>query len=265
MNRLCNKVYRTAFAVLALVVALGPARAADPDPRNDSPRSLIITYHTTPANRGALRAYMRNSGLKDFAQWKQQGAVQDYHVYFNRYVDSNNWDMLALVTLAPGNGTERWKRTEADHPAGLSQNALALTTSINTAPADLVRSNAKHAKGAADKPPVFLMVPYDYVVSLGEYLKYVDAYVVPQMEGWMQEGVLSRYSVYLSRYPAGRPWSAFLVYEYANEEALGQRDRVLAKVRARLADNPEWKAVSESKHNVRKEEQPVVADELSAN
>lgn len=262
MNSFYKKVYCTAFVVLTLV---GVTRGADPDPRDESPRSLIITYHTTPANRSALRNYMQTTGLKDFAQWKQRGAVQDYHVYFNRYVDSDNWDMFVLVTLAPGNGTERWKRIEADRPAGLSQNALALTTSINTAPGDLVRSDATHAKSVADKPPVFLMVPYDYVVSLGEYLKYVDTYVVPQVEGWMQEGVLSRYSVYLSRYPAGRPWSAFVVYEYANEDALGARDRVLAKVRVRLAGNAEWKAVSESKHNVRTEKQPVIADELSAN
>jgi hypothetical protein len=264
MNSLCKKVHITIFLLWSLVGVSGFAPAAEPDPRDASPRSLIITYHTLPANRSALRSYMQASGLKDFAQWKQQGALSDYHVYFNRYVDSDNWDMLAIVTLASGNGTERWKKIEAGHPAGLSEKILALTTAINTAPADLVRAHATDAKAVAGKPAVYLMVPYDYLVSLGEYLKYVDAYLVPQVEGWMQEGILTSYGLYLSRYPAGRPWSAFVVYEYGNEDALGARDVVMAKVRARLKDNSEWKAVSDSKHNVRAEKQPVVADELTA-
>jgi hypothetical protein len=251
------------FAIALLVCgAQVTARAADADPRSSGPRTLLIAYHTTPADREKLRSYMLSTGLKDFAQWKRDGAIADYHVYFNRYVDSDNWDMFANVTLAAENGTARWAQIEAKHPAGLGEAAVALTTAVHTTVADLMRSKSAPAKGG--KPPVYLMIPYDYLVSVGDYIKYVDAYVLPQADGWVDEKVLSGYGFYLSRYPAGRPWSAMFVFEYASEDGLGARDVTVAKVRERLKQNPEWKAIADNKHNVRNEKQPVVADELIA-
>ena len=43
------------------------------------------------------------------------------------------------------------------------------------------------------------------------YLTYVDNYLVPQTEGWMNEGVLAGYGLYVGRYAAGRPWASLLV------------------------------------------------------
>lgn len=262
MKPVFAKVYFFALAVLILLGAHAPARAADPDPRMSGPRSLLIAYHTTPANREKLHSYMLGTGLKDFAQWKRDGAIADYHVYFNRYIDSDNWDMFAIVTLAADNGTARWAKIEANHPSGLGQSALELTTAVHTTVSDLMRAKSKPAKNG--KPPVYLMIPYDYLVSVNDYIKYVDAYVLAQTDGWMQEGVLSGYGFYLSRYPAGRPWSAMFVYEYVDENGLGARDVTVAKVREQLKNNPEWKTIADNKHSVRKEMQPVVADELIA-
>jgi len=262
VNSRFEKVYFFIAAALLLFGAQAPTHAADNDPRMSGPRSLLIAYHTTPANREKLRSYMLGAGLKDFAQWKRDGAIADYHVYFNRYVDSDNWDMFANVTLAAENGTARWAQIEASHPAGLGEAAVALTTAVHTTVADLMRSKSKPAK--AGKPPVYLMIPYDYLVSVNDYIKYVDAYVLPQTDGWVDEKVLSGYGFYLSRYPAGRPWSAMFVFEYAGEDGLGSRDVTVAKVRERLKQNPDWKAIADNKQNVRKELQPVVADELIA-
>ena len=262
MNFTLEKIYIFAAATLLLLFMHVPAHAADADPRFSSPRTLLVAYHTAPANREKLRNYMLTTGLKDFAQWKREGAIADYHVYFNRYIDSDNWDMLAVVTLAAENGTARWAKIEAGHPSGLGQNALELTTAIHTTVSDLMRTKSKPAKNG--KPPVYLMVPYDYLVSVNDYIKYVDAYVLAQTDGWMQENVLSGYGFYLSRYPAGRPWSAMFVFEYTDEDGLGARDVTVAKVRERLKQNPEWKAIADNKHNVRNEKQPVVADELIA-
>lgn len=262
MNSTFAKVYFLAISTLLLFFAHPPARAADLDPRLSGPRTLLIAYHTAPANREKLRNYMRATGLKDFAQWKREGAIADYHVYFNRYIDSENWDLFAIVTLAAENGTARWAQIEAKHPAGLNAAALTLTAAIHTTVSDLMRSKSNPNK--TGKPPVFLMVPYDYLVGVGDYIKYVESYVLPQTDGWLQEGVLSSYGFYLSRYPAGRPWSAFFVYEYVNEDGLGARDVTMTKVRERLKNDPEWKAIADNKHSVRKELQPVVADELIA-
>ena len=79
--------------------------------------------------------------------------------------------------------------------------ALKLTRSIQTAPVDLFRS------AAAPRPrghSVFAVIPYDYLVSLSDYEKYIDAYVIPQTQGWIDEQALQSYSFYLARYPAAR-------------------------------------------------------------
>ena len=236
-----------------------PAQAADP--RESGPRTLIITYHTLPANRLAFRQELEQSGARQFQRWKDDGVLQGYRLLFNRYVDSVNWDAMALVTFAKESDIERWKRIELEAPAGLSQKALSLATSIDTVPADLRRQNGTAQTGNSS---VFLVIPYEYVVPVDEYIAYLDGYVLPQTDGWVEEGVLASYGVYLARYPAGRPWQSLLVLEYKSDQALGARDAAVAKVRARLKENPKWRAISDSKKNVRVEKVPEITDTIAA-
>jgi len=245
-----------------LLLAVGAyAAQPEPDPRTSGPRSLLIAYHTAPANREKLRSYMLDAGLKDFAQWKREGKISDFHVYFSRYVDSANWDMFAVVTLTAQDGTARWAKIESAHPAGLDAAALALTVSIDTTVADRMRARSSPA-AKPGQVPVYLFIPYVYLISVNDYIKYVDSYVLPQTNGWINENVLSAYDFYVSRYPAGRQWNAAFMFEYRGEDGLGARDATVTKVRERLKQNPEWKAISDNKHNVRDEKPPVVADEL---
>ena len=261
MKRHERLLFRHVAVVLAALVGMlsaYPTCAADP--RAAGPRALVIMYHTLPANRIAFRKELEES-TRQWQRWKESGVLQSYRVLYSRYIDSANWDAMALITLAGDAGMEGWKKIEQEAPAGLSARALSLTTSIETVPADLMRQS-----GAAQTPPnsVLLVIPYETVVSLDEYLAYLDNYVLPQTDGWMEEGILARYGVYISRYPAGRPWQSMLVLEYKNDEALGARDAVVAKVRTRLKENPKWKAISDSKKSVRIEKQPVLADPLAA-
>jgi hypothetical protein len=246
-------------ALLACALLACPAQATDP--RESGPRTLVITYHTSPANRLAFRQELEQSGVRQLQRWKDDGALQSYRVLFNRYVDSANWDAIALVTFAKESDIERWKRVELEAPAGLSPKALSLATSIDTAPADLMRQNGTAQSGGNS---VFVVIPYEYVVPVDEYIAYLDGYVLPQADGWMEEGVLASYGIYLARYPAGRPWQSLLVLEYKSDQALGARDAAVAKVRARLKENPKWKAISDSKKNVRVEKSPVIADSIAA-
>ena len=64
--------------------------------------------------------------------------------------------------------------------------------------------------------------------------------------------------------PAGRPWSTLILLEYKDEEALTNRSAVVAKVRAKLSGNPEWKAISDGKAKVREEKQVVIAQQLQS-
>ncbi len=260
MNRHPGYLLCRAAIVLAALASLASTHSYAADPRAAGPRALVLTYHTTPANRVAFRKELEDWS-RQLQRWKDEGVLQSYRILYNRYVDSANWDAMALLTFAGESGIERWKRIEQEAPAGLSQKALSLTTSIDTVPADLMRNKSIPQQSES---PVFLVIPYEYIVSLDEYMAYLDGYVLPQTDGWMEEGILATYSVYIARYPAGRPWQSLLLLEYKGDEALGARDATVAKVRARLKDNPKWKAISDSKKNVRVEKQPVVADSIAA-
>jgi len=256
---IATRSLRIAAAALLVLGALIAHRAQAAEPREGGPLAIVITYHVAPANRAAFRKAMEETEVPRFQRWKDEGAFQDARILVNRYVDSATWDAMALITFASYVDVERWNRIERTSPAGLSPAVASLTSAIETAPGDIVREG-----GTARAHGVFLVIPYEVIAPAGEYLAYLDGYVLPQVDGWKDEGVLSRYGVFVARYPAGRTWQSMLILEYKDDAALGERDATTAKVRARLANNPKWKAISEAKKNVRNEKAPVIADALPA-
>lgn len=255
-----SNVFRLFRLMSVLLLVLLADAAAGAEAPNSTALSLIITYHAAPANRMSLRQEMQKDGLRRFQHWQDEGILESYRILVNRYVDSDNWDAMALLTFPNPAAMGRWKNVEKTNPAGLSPKALALTTAIHTAPVDMVRSKSI---AAATGSSVFVVIPYKTLVSASDYLTYADNYVVPQFDGWMHEGVLSQYDFYASSLPAGRPWSTMVILAYKNEEALAARNAVVAKVRNRLKDLPAWKAISDDKKNVRDEKQVVIADQLT--
>jgi hypothetical protein len=246
-----------AFSILAIFL-LAPAHATQAG--DGGPLSLIITYRTAPAHRVALRNELERGQLARLQRWQKEGLLHDYRLLFNRYVDSASWDALALLTFPSHAAAERWKEIERNSPAGLTAKALPLVTSVESVPADLIRESGL-ARTSTDS--VLMAIPYELLVSPGEYVLYFDGYVLPQLEGWMEEGVLTGYGMLLPRYYAGRTWTAMLILQYKDAEALGSREAVVAKVRARLKENAEWKAISDNKKQVREEKQAVIADLLA--
>ncbi len=257
--RTCGRVAATAIT-LSGAIHCGTASAAEPSDSNAL--SLIITYQTAPANRPALRHELEQSTVREFARWKHDGRIKLYRVLFNRYADSDNWDAMALLTFATPEDLYRWRAVERTQPAALSAKALAMTTAIHTTPVDTKRAEALDAKSPN---AVYVVIPYKTLVPADEYEKYADGYVIPQFKGWIDEGVLSGYSLYTSQFPAGRAWNAMVVLQYKDEAALSAREAVVASVRERLKTNAAWKAISESKKSVRTEEQVVVADPVAVN
>lgn len=241
--------------LLALLLALcGPVHA---DPLDQGPTTLTLQYHTAPGDRMALKDYMLTTGLRQFAGWKEQGLVKDYRIFWSRYVDSQNWDMLAIVQFASPERVAEWRKIEARFPAGLPISVAKLCTQIHSNPADL------HFSGGEPSPNgVFLIIPYDYLVSTADYVSYVRDYIMPQYDGWMAEKVLSGYHVYLGRFPVSRHWSALMILEYKDEASLGIREKTSARVRVKLREDPKWKSIHENKQKVRVTRQYVMADLL---
>jgi hypothetical protein len=240
------------FAVLVFALA---ARAADP--LDQGPTTLTLQYHTAPGDRMALKDYMVTTGLKQLARWREEGVIAESRVFWSRYVDHLNWDMLIVLRFAGPQKMAEWKKIEARFPAGLPISVAKLCTQIHSNPADL-----HFAKGEPSPDGVFLIIPYDYLVSTAEYVKYVKSYIVPQYDGWLAEKVLASYQVYLGRFPVSRYWSALMFLEYKDDASLGVREQTTAKVRTKLREIPEWKAIHESKQNVRVTRQYVLADLL---
>jgi hypothetical protein len=225
------------------------------------PTTLIITYRCAPANRPAFRNSIESTEIPRFEKWKKAGVLENYSFLFNWYVDENTWDLMAVLSFHAFEDIARWREIERSAPGGLSEGSLKLGRPTNTYAADLTwQGVARSAKGVSGKT-VFFVIPYD-VANIEEYKPYVVGYVIPQIEGWIHEGVLSSYSLYLNRYYAGKPWDSLLILEYKDLESFGQRESVVKKVRSALSADPKWKALSDNKKNVRTEKESVLAEEL---
>jgi hypothetical protein len=243
---------------LALALAAGCAMPAMAAERSDP--TLVIALYAKPADRAALRGALESGQVARLRRWKAEGVIAGYRLMFTRYADSGVWDAMEQLSFADDAALARWRAIERQSPAGLSAAALALVQSIETTPATRVRSDA----GGAAADPVVLVIPYQALVPPADYLRYLDGYTVPQFRGWMREGVLQSYDIVTSRYPAGRAWNAMIMLRYRDDAALARRDEVVARVRAQLALDPAWKAISDNKKAIRNERVLAIADQIAA-
>jgi hypothetical protein len=230
--------------------------------KGEGPATLFLSYKCDPAKRAAFREHMAGPGVARFERWKKEGVYKDYLVLFSSYVNRRELDMLVRLDFANYVDTEKWKAIERTMPGGLSAEALALCSPDYAYLADLTWDGVSPTRDLAKA--VYLYIPYHFVKGIGkpEYKKYFETYVKPQNEGWIAEKALSAWGVYLNQHNTGEPWDALFLYEYADATGLARRDNVKAGVRAKLRNDPTWKAVSDSKQSYRVEDQVVVMDPI---
>jgi hypothetical protein len=230
------------------------------DTEMSGPLGLIIQYRCAPAKRAEFRRAM-SSSQSVLNKLRSEGSIAEYHILFSRYVDTNSWDALLLLSFASYHDLLRWKDLEVSTPAGLSAEALELTISVESYPVDMVRSGR-----GSDRPssPVYFIIPYSLTVSAAAYQKYADDYVIPQFNGWIREGILSGFQMFMQRYTAARPWDTMIFLRYKDDQNFGRREEIVAKVRRELASNAVWKATSDNKQSVRVEKEAIIADDLAA-
>ena len=217
--------------------------------------ALVIALYAKPNDRPLLQREVETVEAPKLRSWQSQGLVAGYDLLFARYPDRNGWDALEVIRFGNDAAMARWRsKTGGVADARL----LSLADSVETTPADLVRSEGK-ASGSS----VMLVIPYQVFVSPAEYQSYLDGYTIPQFRGWMKAGVLDGFDVLTGRYPAGRPWNTLIVLRYHDDAGLARREEVVLSTRAALSANPQWKAWSDSKKKIRSENALVVADEVT--
>ena len=183
-------------------------------------------------------------------------------VLFNPVTNSGTWDALIILKFARYADTRRWMDIERTAPGGLSAAGLRLAKPVDSYFADL-RWQGATDEAATEGDSIYYVIPYEYS-NAGDYTKYVDAYVVPQVKGWMREGVLSSYRLFMNRFGTGRPWDSLFIYQYRDLEAFGRRDEIVSKVRATLVGDPVWKHYSDIKQTLRTESENTIAEDLAA-
>ncbi len=249
---------RQMLALTLLALACGAARPTAAQEKGDGPVSLFLAYRCAPERRAAFRAHMESEGARQLESWKREGVFSDSAALFSSYVNAATWDLLLRLDFARYAQTDGWRAIERARPGGLSPEGLALCSPLSADLADLWLTSPA---GAGPRGS-FLVVPYQMEVGKGEYKKYVEGYVKPQMDGWVEQKVLAGWSMYLNQHTAGGPWDSLLLLEYAGTAGLAQRELVKDGVRRRLAQDPAWKAFSDGKQNVRSEGQVVIAEPL---
>lgn len=231
----------------------------------NGPFSLFITYQCSPDKRTAFREHVENELVERFEGWKQQGVFRDYLILFASFVNAGEYaaDMVVRLDFAQFVDVARWREIERVTPAGLSARAFKLCTPVSTDLADLTTSGGPPSS-AARPGSIFLWIPYHLERGVGkpEYKKYFDGYVKPQTNGWLADGALAWWGMYLNQHNTGKPWDVILLLEYTDIQGLARRDIVKQEVRVKLRNDPAWKALNDSKQEVRQEDRVTIMDSI---
>jgi hypothetical protein len=249
--------------LIALLPQPGGAAAAA-NAVSGGPRQLLISYRSEPADRPAFRAYLLGHEARLLQGLERQGVLSGYQILFNPFVQPRTWDAMVVLGFSRFTDTRRWLDIEQRSPGGLDARGLKLARPVAEYSADLIWQGDVPDPGSS-RGHVFYVIPYTYLTSVGQYKSYVDGYVIPQLQGWIKAGVLSRYRIYLNRYPVGdpEPWDALFVYEYRSLEDFGRRDEAMAAVRQTLRSDPNWTKLSQTKSGLRTESENTIAEALT--
>jgi hypothetical protein len=243
-----------------LLLTLLAAGSSELAAQEDKPgaTNLFITYRCRPADRPAFIRALREDGTKLFDQYRRDGVIKEYLLLYNELTDALTWDALVILTFERYESTERWRAIELERPGGLTPPLLALGAPHTSYFADRVIAAGTAGDRASS---IFTVIPYNYSAK-AEYMNYIRTYGVPQFDGWIREGAISTYAIYLNHHATGEPWDALLLFEYNGIAGLAARDIVKQRVRAELVKDPGWKLLSDAKHDYRVEREVVMARAL---
>lgn len=244
----------------ALVVAILFAAASVPSFAQaelaEGPRTVIINYRADAAKRVEFRRHLAGPFADRLAALRREGKLAAYEVYYAWYRQPEVWDAMTVLHFASYADVKQWLAVERGRPGGLDAAGLALGEPVATYSADL---SWEKSQDDLDVGEVYYVIPYSYR-EVAEYREYVQAYVIPQFDGWIREGALSGYQLYVNRYAVGTPWDSLFIQRYRDFDAFGKRQQVLDKVRVGLRESPEWMGWHKRKGDIRSETENSIAE-----
>lgn len=249
---------------IAILLLVAP-HAADAQIKNSGPMSIIIAYKSPPEKRAAFRAHMETVGVRQFEQWKNAGVFKDYQMFGASFAGQRigNLDVAVILDFTSFAETARWKAIDKRMPGGLSPAALALGHAEHLTLVYAVGHGAAKVRNRAKA--AYVLGLYEAVVDDATYIQYARGYVEPQMKGWLEEGAMSAYTMYIAQpgqNPTAAPFTFLLAMEYTDMASLAHSDVIKEKVRERLKLDPVWKAFSDDKGTKRKARGFVLADAI---
>lgn len=247
---------RSLVAAIAMLLLAVPVVASAQAELAEGPRTLIINYRADAADRTAFRQHMAGPFAKKLASLRAAGGLSSYEVYYSWYRQPGVWDAMAVLHFPDYAAVRKWQAVERASPGGLDAAGLALGVPVATFSADL---SWEKSVDDLDVGEVYYVIPYSYREA-AEYREYVAGYVLPQFDGWIREGALSGYQLYMNRYSVGAPWDSLFIQRYRDFDAFGKRQSVLDKVRVGLREQPEWMAWHKRKADIRSETENSIAE-----
>lgn len=257
-GKIARLALRLAVVMSVVTVVSVPAAAQTVEKRGragEGETHLVLTYKAPIEKRVAFRKYMESSGVAQFEGWRNKGVFTGYKILFATQVNEQLPDMWVIIDFAKFDDVAKWHSIQRDYPGGLAPEGIALGAPKTDIYTDLVWQGGI-AKADQSKS-LYIIIPYISLVASEKYADFVNKYVVPQLTGWAESGLMPSYAIYLNQNPTNAPWHSLLLLEYDGIRGIALRDSLKEKIRGRLANDPGYKQYSEIKTTIRKELEPA--------
>jgi hypothetical protein len=234
-----------ALVVLACLLAGSPAAAADAGGATTPPPGQTHAFVTVPRE-----AQPANALADEIASWRRAPGVARVLVLDARAPEPGSdetpgFSTLVLLDFSDDGALARWRAAARVPPGATVRQADAV-----------VRGEARERDPAQATYEVNV---YRLTTTPDEYRRFCEGYIVPLMDGQRDRGLLSWYTMYVERAPAGEA-NSVLVKEYRNDAAYAEAAIFKPALRARLtAEHPTYPRYHEIKGTLRQDLTETVA------
>lgn len=237
-----------AKAAPAPVAAPATAPAATAPSAPVTATTPVVALVTLPIGKSAPAGY-----TEQLTAWKSAGNVADVTL-LEQAPDAQpegetpSFASFAILRFADEAAYDRWS-----HDA-----APKLGANVTVRRADqLVHKETNGVHDAAKA--LFVVNHYEALVPLDAYTTYTQDYIVPNMDNQAQSGVMTGYTMYLEREPAGTHSKAVLVKEYLDRDAFVRSDAIKDAHKLVVLQDAKWKGINDTKETIRTDLSETVA------